>query len=224
MNRLERVRLLACTNLVAGLVVAGVVVKNANAADESPPPAPLAEQASIPPSLEVTAYVSPSLTFGEPAYPERTSSFSRVGYFGELGFAYRSSYFVDPFFTVAYASLASGDTSVPPGPNGAGGVLEQRLSTVIVAPGITADIWRIRLRYGLGLAFVTQDFKYNGVENSSTQTPLAHQFGIGMNLLDVERFRLDAEVRAIGIPGADIAFMTLGIVARGDLLVFGPRP
>jgi hypothetical protein len=103
-------------------------------------------------------------------------------------------------------------------------VLEQHLTTVIVAPGITADIWRIRLRYGLGIAWLTQDFKLNGVENSSTQTPLAHQFGLGMNLLDVERFRLDVEARAIGIPGADIAFMTLGIVARGDLLVFGPRP
>jgi hypothetical protein len=223
MNRLERRRLREYTNLLVGLVVAGLIVKDAHAAEESPGPV-AAEASSIPPSLEVAAYVSPSLTFGEPAFPERTSSFSRVGYFGELGIAYRSNYFVDPFFAVAYASLASGDTSVPPGPTGAGGVLEQHLTTVIVAPGITADIWRIRLRYGLGIAWLTQDFKLNGIENSSTQTPLAHQFGLGFNLLDVERFRLDVEARAIGIPGADIAFMTLGIVARGDLLVFGPRP
>jgi hypothetical protein len=102
-------------------------------------------------------------------------------------------------------------------------VLEQHLTTVVVAPGITGDIWRIRLRYGLGIAFVTQNFKLNGASDSSSQTPFAHQFGLGVNVLDVERFRLDVESRLIVIPGADIAFMTLGVVARGDLLVFGAR-
>jgi hypothetical protein len=199
-----------------------VTVQNAHAAGESPAAAPPAE-GSIPSSLEVTAYVSPSLTFGEPISPERTSSFSRVGYFGELAVSDRSSYFVDPFFAVAYGSLATGDTTLLPGPNVAGGVLEQHLTTVVVAPGITGDIWRIRLRYGLGIAFVTQNFKLNGASDSSSQTPFAHQFGLGVNVLDVERFRLDVESRLIVIPGADIAFMTLGVVARGDLLVFGAR-
>jgi hypothetical protein len=98
MNRLRRS---IYGSLVVGLVVGGVTVQNAHAAGESPAAAPPAE-GSIPSSLEVTAYVSPSLTFGEPISPERTSSFSRVGYFGELAVSYRSSYFVDPFFAVAY--------------------------------------------------------------------------------------------------------------------------
>jgi hypothetical protein len=137
--------------------------------------------------------------------------------------SYRSSYFIDPFIAVGYGSLASGDTSLPPGPYGGGGVLEQHLGVVTFTPGITADIWRIRLRYGIGLAFLTQEFKHNGSSDSSTQTPIAHQFGLGFNLLDVERFRLDAEARAIGVPGGDITFMTLGLMARGDLILFGSR-
>ena len=221
MNRLRR---LGYANLVAGLLVGGVAVESAHAAEDPPPPAPLAAEPSVPSSLEVTAYVSPSLVFSDPAFPARTSSFSRVGFFGELGVSYRSSYFIDPFLSVGYATLATGDTSLPPGPYGSGGALEQHLSAWVVAPGITADIWRIRLRYGLGLAFVTQEFKHNGSSDSSTQTPLAHQFGLGMNLLDIERFRLDAEARVVTVPGADITFMTLGLVARGDLILFGPRP
>ena len=48
-------------------------------------------------SLELSGAFGPSYVFGEPANPEYTQQVTQVGAYGELGFAYRSSYFVDPF-------------------------------------------------------------------------------------------------------------------------------
>jgi hypothetical protein len=144
-----------------------------------------------------------------------------VGVFAELGVAYRSSYFVDPFLAVGYAPLASGEAHLPSGPWGAGGMLDQRLDIWTIAPGITADIWRFRLRAALGLAVVVERYRFPGEEHSSTQVPLAHQLGLGFNLLDVRRFRVDLEARYVGAPGADVTFLTFAAVMRGDLVEFG---
>jgi hypothetical protein len=143
--------------------------------------------------------------------------------FGEVGVAYRSSYFIDPFISVSYATLAHGVSTLPPGPWGSGGTLDQHLGTWVIAPGITTDIWRIRLRLGLGLAVVVQKFGYAGHENSSTQLPLAQQLGLGVNMIDKDWFRLDAEARLIAVPGADVTYTTVAIVARGDMIRFGKR-
>ena len=72
-------------------------------------PAPAAQR----PSLEVFGYLAPSVAQGEPANPALTNSFRRVGVYGEAGVAYRSKYFLDPFFSVGYGTLASGTTEIP---------------------------------------------------------------------------------------------------------------
>src|SRR5688572_1165185 len=61
-----------------------------------------------PSSLEGFATVGPTLISGDPAMPEATSSFRRLGVVGELGAAYRSAYFIDPFLSLGYGSLAAG--------------------------------------------------------------------------------------------------------------------
>jgi hypothetical protein len=159
--------------------------------------------------------------FGEAANPSYADAFRRAGVYGEVGVAYRSKYFVDPFISWGYAALASGDAHLPDGPWGAGGDLDQNLTGMFISPGLTGDIWRIRLRFGIGLAILNQSFSFQGEDSSSSQLPLMSQFGLGFNLLDAHRFRMDAEARVITAPGADLTFMTLGIVARGDLAVFG---
>jgi hypothetical protein len=146
-----------------------------------------------------------------------------VGVFSELAVGYRSSYFVDPYFSVGYAPLAGGETQLPSGPWGAGGTLDQRLEIWTITPGITLDIWRVRLRAALGLAVAVQHFRFPGEDHSSTQVPLAHQLGLGFNVLDVHRFRLDLEARYVGAPGADVTFLTFAAVLRGDVLEFGRR-
>ena len=214
---------------VHGVAIAGGVLGLLpSAMAESQPEAPSAVTAPVAPcaepsSLELWGTVGPSVVFGEPANPEYTQSFRRVGVLGEVGVAYRSSYFVDPFLSVAYATLASGESRLPNGPWGAGGTMDQHLGAWVIAPGVTSDLWRFRLRFGLGLAIVVQRFEMLGQQTSSNQFPLANQLGVGFNALAWERFRLDAETRLIWAPGAEVSFVTVALVARGDLLQFGTR-
>jgi hypothetical protein len=188
-------------------------------------PAPAkAPEPKNPSSLEISGAIGPSILTSEaPANPEYTQNYNRVGLFAEVALALRSKYFLDPYLAVSYAMLASGESALPAGPWGAGGTLDQHLFAWTVSPGITTDIWRIRLRYGVGFSFVNQSFDFLDQHNTSTQFVLSHELGIGANLLDVDRFRMDVEMRFVAMPGADITFPTLTVVARGDLIFFGPR-
>jgi hypothetical protein len=205
--------------LVASLVVSEQA--SAEPVDQTAPPKQkeLAPQPSVS-SLEVFGVFGPSFVFGEPANPEYTQSFSRTGAFGELGFSYRSKYFVDPFLSVGYATLASGESNIPAGVYGPGGSVGQHLGAWVISPGITSDIWRFRPRLGFGIAVVVQSFEFQGEEHSSTQTPLVTQLGLGFNAFDDDRFRFDLEARAVLAPGADVQFLTFDVVLRGDVLYF----
>jgi len=199
------------------------VAQFVGAAEFAPPAAaePPLERTRLVPSFEVSAALAPSIVFGDPANPQYTQSFSRVGAFGELGIAYRSSYFVDPFLSVGYATLATGDSAMPAGPWGQGGTLTQHLGAWVISPGITSDIWRFRPRVGLGLAVIVQSFEFLGNKNTSTQLPIVTQLGLGFNAFDGDRLRLDLEARVVLATGADVTFMTFGAVLRGDLFYFG---
>jgi hypothetical protein len=174
----------------------------------------------VPPSLEAFAFMGPSLVAGDPAMPDATESFRRVGIYGGLGVAFRSRYFLDPFLSVGYGTLASGDTALSDGAWGEGGTLSQRLDIWLISPGVTADLFRFRLRLGLGFAIVVQQYGFGGEETTTTQVPLAGQVGIGFNVLSNQRFRLDVESTFVHVAGADITFGVLGVTARGDLLIF----
>jgi hypothetical protein len=216
---MSRARLLAASSLVAALFVA----ERSSAEPVDQPAAPkkkeLAHQPSVS-SLELSGTFGPTYVFGEAANPEYVQSFSQTGAYGEFGVSYRSSYFVDPFISVGYGTLASGQSRLPAGPWGAGGGISQHLGAWVISPGITSDIWRFRPRFGLGLAIIVQSFEFNGDENSSTQTPLVAQLGLGFNMWDDDRFRLDLESRAIIASGADVTFVTFDVVLRGDLFYF----
>jgi hypothetical protein len=174
----------------------------------------------VPPSLEAFAFMGPSLVAGDPAMPDATESFRRVGIYGGLGLAFRSRYFLDPFLSVGYGTLASGDTALPDGVWGEGGTLSQRLDLWLLSPGVTADLFRFRLRLGLGLAIVVQHYGFGGEQTTTTQVPIAGQVGIGFNVLENQRFRLDLESTFVQAAGADVTFGVLGVTGRGDLLTF----
>ena len=174
----------------------------------------------VPPSLEAFAFMGPSLVAGDPADPEATDSFRRIGIYGGLGVAFRSRYFLDPFLSVGYGTLASGDTELPDGAWGEGGTLSQRLDTWLFSPGVTADLFRVRLRLGLGLAIVVQRYGFGGEETTTTQFPIAGQVGIGFNVLARRSFRLDVESTFVHAAGADVTFGVLGLTARSDVVTF----
>jgi hypothetical protein len=199
------------------------------AAAAEPPAAPATAPAPAPEpaSLELFGALAGTVVQGEPADPGLTHSFRRVGVYGEGGVAYRSKYFLDPFISLGYATLASGDTTLPDSdtlidgqPVYSGGTLHQHLGTWLLSPGVTTDLWRFRLRFGIGLAIVKQSFRFHGEQNTATQMPLAWQVGLGYNFYTVQRFRLDAEARFVQAKGADVTFWTIGIVGRGDLVTF----
>lgn len=198
-----------------------VISGQALAADEVGPGQEGPAERSTPSSLEGFAFVGPSLAQGEPANDYATTSFRRVGIYGEAGVAFRSSYFLDPFLSVGYGTLASADTNLAAGEWGPAGTVHQHLGVWFISPGITTEIWRIRLRLGLGIALVKESSTYAGDQHTTTQTPLAGQVGLGFNCYSTNRFRLDVDARYVKAQGADVSFGLLGVTARGDLLVFG---
>jgi hypothetical protein len=187
----------------------------------APAAAAPAADAPEPASLELFGSLAPTIAHGEPANPGLTNSFRRVGVYAEAGVAYRSKYFLDPFISAGYATLASGDTTLPDDPDyGPGGTLHQHLGVWLLSPGVTSDIWRFRLRVGIGLAIVKQSFRFHGENSTSTQLPFAFEAGLAYNFYQLPRFRLDAEARFVQAKGADVSFWTLGLTGRGDLITF----
>jgi hypothetical protein len=168
--------------------------------------------------LVVSAALSPSYVFSRPANPVTEPSYHRLGVFGELGVAYRSSYFLDPFLSVGYAVLASGESQLPDGPWGEGGTLEQNLGAWTISPGVTADIWRFRPRLGIGLLIVDQSNRFQGRKNSVSQGNLSTQLGLGFNVFRRGPLQLDVETRVVIARGTEITFVTLGLVGSAEVL------
>ncbi|HEU4579915.1 MAG TPA: hypothetical protein VFS67_16760 [Polyangiaceae bacterium] len=171
-------------------------------------------------SLELSAALGPSLVFGDPANPEFSESVGRVGVELAAAVAYRSSYFVDPQLEVGYAWLAHGRSELPSGPWGDGGTLKQQLGAWVISPGISADIWRFRPRIGIGLSIVSQSNEFAGETHSATQLSLLSQAGLGFQLFESNSLRIDADAKIVGIPGAELTFSSVGVVARWDALSF----
>jgi len=197
---------------------AATATTDSGATVNPPPP-----EREMPSSLELSLSLGPTVTFGEAANPEYNPSLTRVGLYGTFGVAYRSSYFIDPFIEVGIGSLASGEVTLPDGVWGKGGTLEQHLGVWTISPGITADIWRFRPRFGMGIGFIQQSYRFNGQEHSSTQPPLLAQLGLGFVAYDSDRLRLDIEGRTVIMNGAEVTFTTLDLIMRVDAVYFGAR-
>jgi hypothetical protein len=171
-------------------------------------------------ALVLEAAVGPSVVFGEPANPEYTPSFGRVGLWLGGKLAYRSSYFIEPFLEVGYGFLASGESNLPSGPWGEGGLMEQQLGMWCVSPGIRTEIWRLRPELALGFGIVTQSNDFRGETNDVSQVALLTQLGLGFTLYEAERIRVDTGAKLAAARGAGITFMSLTVAARFDAFVF----
>jgi hypothetical protein len=171
-------------------------------------------------ALAFSASIGPSVVFGGAANPEYSPSFGRVGVWlgGEL--AYRSTYFVEPFFQVGYGFLASGESNLPSGPWGEGGLMEQELGMWCLSPGLRTEIWRLRPELGLGLGIVRQSNEFRGETNGVSQLALFTQLGVSVTLFEAARIRVDAGGKLAAARGAGITFMTLTLAARFDAFVF----
>jgi hypothetical protein len=210
----------------AGPEAAPAVSSAPDGAREQPAQEPRAEEPRAPeePSeLELSGFVGPSVVFGEPANPQYSPSVERIGALVAGAITYRSSYFIDPVLEVGHAWLATGRTELPSGPWGEGGTVAQELATWLLSPGISAEIWRLRARFGLGLGIVTQSGSFRGQQSTTSQLPLMSQLVVACKALDIASVQLDVEGRAVLASGADLSFVGLGISARFAALEFGKR-
>lgn len=200
----------------------GFWAASARAASEPPtPPEPdTAEAQRAGSALAISGRAGPSIVFGDPANPEYTREFGRVGVWvgGEL--AYRSSYFIEPFIEVGYGFLASGESTLPSGPWGEGGLMQQQLGMWSISPGARTQIWRLRPELGIGLAIVKQSNDFLGETNSVSQAALFTQLGLSCTVFEAERLRIDTGVKLAAARGAGITFTSLAIAARFDAFVF----
>ena len=213
------------TSRVAWLLFVGALFgfRAASARAETEPAAPAPDTAEAQRSgsaLAISGRAGPSIIFGEPANPEYAGEFGRVGVWvgGEL--AYRSSYFVEPFIEVGYGFLASGESTLPSGPWGEGGLMQQQLGMWSISPGVRTQIWLLRPELGMGFAIVKQSNDFIGETNSVSQTALFTQLGLSCTVFEAERLRIDTGVKLAAARGAGITFTSLAVAARFDAFVF----
>lgn len=171
--------------------------------------------------LELSAFAGPSVVFGAPANPAYSPSVERIGALVAGALTYRSRYFIDPVLEVGYAWLARGSSDLPDGPWGAGGMVEQKLGTWLISPGVSAELWRFRARFGLGLGIVTQSDTFRGQTSSTTQLSVMSQLVVAFKAVDLAAVQLDVEGRGVLASGADLSFIGIGVSARFGVLEFG---
>lgn len=136
-----------------------------------------------------------------------------------VGSLLRTKYFLSPFIDVNYHSLMRSTDQVDLGPSLGGPALANNfLSVVGLLGGAALDVWRLRIRAGLGLDFVLVHSKVNGAALTSSEKDMSYFLALGGYLWRSGRFKLGIEARTSVILNANIGFVTLGVTGNADLL------
>jgi hypothetical protein len=133
-----------------------------------------------------------------------------------LGVVLRSRYFLSPFIDVHYHSLLRSTDQVDLGALGGPSLANNSLSTLDAVAGAALDLWRIRVRGGVALAFVYVHSTINGDTLRSSERDMGYFLGIGGYLWKSKRFKVGIEARTMLILNANIGFVSLGATASGD--------
>jgi hypothetical protein len=134
-----------------------------------------------------------------------------------IGAMVRPKYFLKPFLDFHYNSLLRSTDQVDLGPALGGATLASNsLSTLGAIAGAGLDVWRIRVRGGIALAFVWVRSTVNGVKLSSTERDMGYFLGVGGYVWQSKRFKVGIEARTMLILNANIGFVSLGATASGD--------
>src|SRR5260370_41094161 len=98
------------------------------------------------------------------------------------------------------------------------------MSTLDAVAGAALDVWRIRVRGGVALAFVMVHSTLNGDTLRSTERDMGYFFGLGGYLLQSKRLKVGIEARTMLILNANIGFVSLGATVAGGVLNWWPCP
>ena len=137
-----------------------------------------------------------------------------------LAFAahYRSGYFLAPFLEAAYYSLAASDRVLDLG-SGPTLVLNRSWAFGFTG-GVALDVWRVRLRAGLGAYDLFVRTVTPGARSTVSELDFGYLAGASVYPLVRDRWRVGIEARVGLVVEAQIGFLSLGATLGGDAISF----
>jgi hypothetical protein len=135
-----------------------------------------------------------------------------------LGAHYRTAYFLAPFAEVAYYTLAASDRVVDLG-SGPVQVLNRSWAFGFTS-GFALDVWRLRLRAGLGLYDLVVRTETPGARSTVSELDFGYVAGATFYPLLRDRVRLGIEARVGLVVEGQVGFIALGATLGADAISF----
>jgi hypothetical protein len=149
-----------------------------------------------------------------------TISSQRGGNGLALSVTYRSPFFLSPFLDVAYYPLYASARAVDLGTLGGRATATGSLAAVAFMAGPALDVFRFRLRAGVGTHDVIVRSTVLGQTTHAAESDMGYLLALDGYLLQTERLRIGLELRAAFIIEADVTTVGIGITMAGDALRF----
>ena len=178
-----------------------------------------AEEARAPYALEIGAFGGYDVLLQGKTSPAQETWARNGG--GALAFSVsvRTPY-VTPFVDVGYYPLYASQARVDLG-SGLGTVTSTgTLASVGVLGGLGVDVWRLRLRGGIGAYDVAVRGAVLGKALTTHEADMGYLLALRGAVVRGARLEVGLEARAGFIVEADCAFGSLGVVLSGDALTF----
>ena len=138
-----------------------------------------------------------------------------------LGVHYRTRYFLAPFVEAGYYSLAASDRVVDLG-SGPALVLNSSWAFGFMG-GAALDVWRVRLRAGLGaydLFVRTVTTGASAARSTVSELDFGYVASASVYPLVRDRFRVGVEARVGLVVEAQVGFLAVGVTLGGDAIPF----
>jgi hypothetical protein len=132
-----------------------------------------------------------------------------------LSTSFRSPYFLAPFIDVGYAQLY-GSREQRILASGAPLRAQSSLSTIWGQVGAGVDIWRLRLRAGLGVYRLRVQSEVLGITITPTELDYGYSLSVAGFFYDSGRMRIGADAHLFLIAEAETASVAFGFTVAGD--------
>ena len=135
-----------------------------------------------------------------------------------MAVTYRTPYFLSPFVDVSYYPLFESQRRVDLGSAGGSAVAIGALSAIGFMGGGALDLWRLRLRAGVGTYAVMVRSSVLGATIHATESDMGYLLSAGGFLVRASRIQVGLEARAVFIVEADTTAVGIGVTITGDAL------
>lgn len=190
-------------------VCAAVALGSSAAVAEKPPPS----------ALEAGAFLGYGRMLAPAVDHSHELSARNGGIAASAVVLYRSPHFLSPFLEIGYAQLYASQERIDTADLG---TLESdnHLSALSFAAGPALDVWRLRLRAGMGIYRVIVESAIAGVTITPAENDLGWLASAAAYPYQRPGLRIGLEARALLISEASTAVIALGVTASGDALTW----